>query len=153
VEKGMATGQPAASLITIYEQAPEVFIHPVTPDDLTQVALPFQKVLQQFETLQVREDQMEDQAVPQVDTPFLQVTIEDTQKFGTSLAPLQTSAAPPVKVEPATARSLAKAEPEPVVQLKQAFEGSGRRRGTAQERRARVVRQAEEGRSHAIIIW
>ncbi|MFL6515576.1 MAG: hypothetical protein ACJ8M1_11200 [Chthoniobacterales bacterium] len=128
VEKGMAIGKPAASLISIYEQAPELFIHPVTPDDLTQVSLPLQKVLQQFETLQVREDQMEDQAVPQVDTPFLQVTIEDTQKFGTSLAPLQTSAAPPVKVEPATARSLAKAEPEPVAQRKQAFGGSGRRR-------------------------
>src|SRR5689334_13416868 len=34
IEKGMATGNPAASLTSIYEQAPEIFIHPVTPDDV-----------------------------------------------------------------------------------------------------------------------
>ena len=127
VEKGMATGQPTAFLASIYEQAPDIFQQSVAADDQTQVALPYAKVLEQFQALQVRADQMQDEAVPQVETPFLQVTIEDTKKFGTSLAPLQTSAKPPVIVEPATARSIAKAEPEPVAQEKQTPDISTRR--------------------------
>src|SRR5205823_7508870 len=91
------------------------------------VPLPFDKVMEQFQALQVRADQMHDEAVPQVETPFLQVTIEDTEKFGTSLTPLQTSAKPPVKVEPATAKAIAKAEPEPVAQQKQTPSISSRR--------------------------
>ena len=118
-EKGMATGQPTALLASIYEQAPDIFRQSVAPTDTTQVSLPFDKVMEQFQTMHVRDDQMQDEAVPQVETPFLQVTIEDTEKFGTPLPPLQTSAKPPVKVEPATARSIAKAEPEPVAQEKQ----------------------------------
>ena len=119
VEKGMATGQPTALLTSIYEEAPDIFRQSVPLTDLTQVSLPFEKVIEQFQALHVRSDQMQDEDVPQVETPFLQVTIEDTQKFGTSLAPLQTSAKPPVKVEPATAKAFAKAEPEPVAQQKQ----------------------------------
>src|SRR5215212_190903 len=127
VEKGMATGQPTVLLLSIYEQAPDIFRQEITAGDLTEVSLPLAKVLEQFQALQVRGDQMEDEAVPQLDTPFLQVTIEDTKKFGTSLAPLQTSAAPPVKMEPATARSLSKAEPEPVAQEKFNRENTARR--------------------------
>ena len=127
VEKGMATGQPAVLLSSIYEQAPEIFKQSVDADDLTTVSLPFQKVLDGIQALQVRGDQQQDEAVPQLETPFLQVTIEDTKKFGTSLSPIQTSAAPPVKVEPATARAFAKAEPEPVAQEKHAPNISGRR--------------------------
>ncbi|HEY4284984.1 MAG TPA: hypothetical protein VGM62_18115 [Chthoniobacterales bacterium] len=120
IEKGMAKGQPTALLASIYEQTPDIFLQGVSADDQTEVTLPHAKVMEQFQNLQVRGDQMQDEAVPQLETPFLQVTIEDTKKFGTSLAPLQTSAKPPVKVEPATARSLSKAEPEPVVQQKHA---------------------------------
>ena len=127
VEKGMATGQPSVLLSSIYEQAPDLFKQTVDAGDQTEVALPMAKVLEQIQTLQVRADQTEDEAVPQVETPFLQVTIDDSKKFGTSLAPLQTSAIPPVKVEPATARSLAKAEPEPVAQEKHPSSLSGRK--------------------------
>src|SRR5438067_718514 len=118
VEKGMATGKPTALLSSIYEQAPDIFRQSISPNELTQVPLPYDKVLEQFQAVQVRDDQTQDEDVPQLETPFLQVTIEDTKKFGTSLAPLQTSAKPPVKVEPATARAIAKAEPEPVAQEK-----------------------------------
>ncbi|HJT81804.1 MAG TPA: hypothetical protein VJ719_11445, partial [Chthoniobacterales bacterium] len=127
VEKGMATGQPTVLLSSIYESAPDIFKQGVETGDQTQVVLPFQKVLEQIQALQVREDQTEDEAVPQVETPFLQVTIDDSKKFGTSLSPLQTSAIPPVKVEPATARSIAKAEPEPVAQEKHPSNVSGRK--------------------------
>ena len=115
IEKGMASGKPVVALATIYEQVPEIFLRNVPPDDVTQVGLPFTKVLDQFQKVQVRTDQEEEHDVPQMDTPFLQVTIEDTQRFGTTLQRIQTSASPPVKVEPATARTLSSAEPEPAI--------------------------------------
>ena len=38
--------------------------------------------------MQVRRDQVSDDAVPQVETPFLQVTLEDSEKFGVPNEPL-----------------------------------------------------------------
>ena len=114
LEKGMASGRPTVLLASIYEQAPEIFLHSLTPDDPAEVSLPHAKVLEQFGKLQVRADQMSEESVPQVETPILQVTVEDTQRFGTVMKPLQGSALPPVIVEPATAQTIAKAEPEPV---------------------------------------
>ncbi|PYK93811.1 MAG: hypothetical protein DME36_08060 [Verrucomicrobia bacterium] len=90
VEKGMASGRPTVSLAGIYGQAPEIFLNSLSPTDSTVVPLPFDKVLALFMSLQVRSDQVRDHAVPQVETPFLQVTREDTERFRTS-----TSAAPP----------------------------------------------------------
>jgi predicted regulator of Ras-like GTPase activity (Roadblock/LC7/MglB family) len=90
VEKGMASGRPTVSLAGIYEQAPEIFVNSLSPTDSTVVPLPFDKVLAQFMSLQVRSDQVRDHLGPQVETPFLQVTREDTERFRTS-----TSAAPP----------------------------------------------------------
>jgi hypothetical protein len=127
VEKGMAMGKPAVSLATIYEQVPEIFLRTVPPDDARQVGLPFNKVLDQFQKVQVRNDQEEEFDVPQLDTPFLQVTIEDTERFGTPLKTVQSSAHPPVRVEPATARTLSSAEPEPAVQ--ETFAGSAAPKG------------------------
>ena len=115
LEKGMAKGQPTVSLASVYEQVPEIFLRSVPAEDATQLPLPFDKVMAQFAGARVRADQERDQSVPQVETPFLQVTIEDTAKFGTTMEPLQASAHPPVKVETASARSLAAAEPETAV--------------------------------------
>ena len=112
VEKGMANGRPSVSLASIYQQAPEIFVQSPAPGDCTLITLPFEKVLTQFLSLQVRPDQMRDDIIPQVETPILQVTLEDTERFGTTIEPLQTSPLPPVRVEPATAKTIAAAEPE-----------------------------------------
>jgi predicted regulator of Ras-like GTPase activity (Roadblock/LC7/MglB family) len=112
LEKGMSEGKPSVSLASIYQQAPEIFVQRPAADDSTLVALPFEKVLTQFMHLQVRHDQVRDEIVPQVETPILQVTLEDTERFGTTIEPLQTSPLPPVRVEPATAKSIAAAQPE-----------------------------------------
>src|SRR5439155_15941711 len=92
--------------------APEIFVHSPNPGDAMVVPLPFEKVLIEFMSLQVRADQVRDHTVPQVETPILQVTLEDTERFGTTIEPLQTSPLPPVRVEPATAKSIAAAQPE-----------------------------------------
>jgi len=115
IEKGMADGKPSVPLASIYEQAPEIFVNAVTPGDATPVLLPYAKVLEQFQNFHVRSDQERDENLPQLDTPILQVTIEDTERFGTEIEPLETSTKPPMKVEPAIAKTIAEAEPEPAV--------------------------------------
>jgi predicted regulator of Ras-like GTPase activity (Roadblock/LC7/MglB family) len=116
VERGMANGKPTVSLATIYQQVPEIFLRNVEPSDASQLKLPFGKVLEQFTSLQVRADQERARAVPQVETPFLKVTLEDNQRFGTTMEQLETGDLPPVRVEPATAEAFAAAEPEPAAE-------------------------------------
>lgn len=120
VEKGMANGKPSVSLATIYEQVPEIFLRTITPSDTWQVQLPFGKVLEQFTNLHVRADQERHLIVPQVETPFLKVAVEDCSEFGTTLEPLQmeTGDLPVVRVEPPTAEAFAAAEPEPALDPK-----------------------------------
>ena len=113
VEKGMANGKPAVSLATIYQQVPEIFLRSIAPADTSQVHLPFQKVLDQFSSLQVRSDQERYQSVPQVETPFLKVTLEDNSTFGTTTeTAVEIGDLPPVRIEPPTAEAFAAAEPE-----------------------------------------
>jgi predicted regulator of Ras-like GTPase activity (Roadblock/LC7/MglB family) len=112
VERGMASGKPAVSLATIYQQVPEIFLRSIASADEAQVQLPFEKVLAQFASLQVRSDQERHQAVPQVETPFLKVTLEDNSRFGTTIEAVETADLPPVRVEPPTAEAFAAAEPE-----------------------------------------
>ena len=112
VERGMATGNPTVSLATVYQQVPEIFIRRITESDTSQLNLPFQKVLNGFASMHVRADQERANAVPQVETPFLKVTLEDNRKFGTTTEPLETTEMPPVRIEPPTAEAFAAAEPE-----------------------------------------
>jgi predicted regulator of Ras-like GTPase activity (Roadblock/LC7/MglB family) len=117
VEKGMANGKPSVSLATIYEQVPEIFLRTISPSDTWQVQLPFAKVLEQFTNLHVRADQERHLIVPQVETPFLKVAVEDCSEFGTTLEPLEMEPGdlPVVRVEPPTAEAFAAAEPEAVL--------------------------------------
>jgi predicted regulator of Ras-like GTPase activity (Roadblock/LC7/MglB family) len=112
IEKGMAARNPSVALASVYEQIPEIFLRSVEITDQKHIALPFEKVLEQFNRVQVRRDQLRDNVVPQVDTPFLVVALEESEKFGTTIEPLQSSALPSVKVEAASAESFAAAEPE-----------------------------------------
>jgi len=116
IEKGMPDKNPTISLSSLYQQVPEIFLRGVLPDDDTRVALPYEKVLGQFKTAHVREDQMRDPTVPQFDTPILKATIQDSERFGTKIEPIETSPLPRVPMKPATAESIAAAEPEATVQ-------------------------------------
>src|SRR5438128_7193975 len=77
IEKGMAEGKPSVSLPSLYQQVPEIFLRSVPPADQTRVPLPYEKVLEQFNSARVRADQQRDPEIPQVDTPILQATIKD----------------------------------------------------------------------------
>lgn len=112
IEKGMPDKHPMISLPSLYQQVPEIFVRSVRPDDQTRVELPYQKVLEQFQSAHVRVDQVRDPVASHVDTPILKATIEDSHRFGTKIEPIETSAMPPVPVKHATAASIAAAEPE-----------------------------------------
>jgi predicted regulator of Ras-like GTPase activity (Roadblock/LC7/MglB family) len=112
IEKGMPDKHPMISLPSLYQQVPEIFLRSVSPEDATRIELPYQKVLEQFQNAQVRSDQLHDPAIPHVDTPILAATIRDSQRFGTKIEPIETTPLPPVPVKPATAESIAEAEPD-----------------------------------------
>lgn len=94
LERGMASGRPTVSLRSIFQQAPDFFLGDVEATDKREVVLPFNKVLEQFTAFHVRSDQMVSDSVPQLETPFLKMTIEDGQRFGTPVAPVPSSAVP-----------------------------------------------------------
>ena len=112
IEKGMPDKHPMISLPSLYQQVPEIFLRSVRPDDDTRVELPYGKVLEQFQSVQVRADQIREAAVPHVDTPILTATIQDSQRFGTKIDPIEASILPAVPVKHATAHSIAEAEPD-----------------------------------------
>ncbi|HJX98649.1 MAG TPA: hypothetical protein VJ281_07215 [Chthoniobacterales bacterium] len=116
IEKGMPERNPTIALPSLYQQVPEIFLKGVRLDDETRVPLPYQKVLDQFQSAHVRDDQVRDPAVPQVDTPILKATIQDSEKFGTKIEPIEAAPLPGVPIKPATAESIAAAEPDAVVQ-------------------------------------
>ena len=112
VERGMASGKPAVSLATIYQQVPEIFLRSIAPADARKCSFRSRKCSSNSRSLQVRSDQERHQAVPQVETPFLQVTLEDNSRFGTTIEAVETGDLPPVRIEPPTAEAFAAAEPE-----------------------------------------
>lgn len=118
VEKGMSSGRPTVSLASIYQQVPEIFVREIPPSNTTMVQLPFAKCLEQFTSLQVRSDQRRERTVPQVETPFLKVSLEDNTRFGSTCEALPPEEPPAVRVEAATAEALAKAEPEAAARAK-----------------------------------
>src|SRR5437773_415519 len=116
VEKGLAAGRPSISIAAIYQQVPEIFLHTVQPSDTAVVMLPAKKVIDELSHLRVREDQTAEPIMAQVETPFLKMMVEESAKFGTSLAPFTTTELPPLP-EPVSSTPAA-AEPTPVAAIR-----------------------------------
>ncbi len=85
---------------------------------------PTKKCSTNFQSAHVRADQMRDPAVPHVDTPILAATIEDSERFGTKVDPIEASPTP-VPVRHATARAIADAEPDATPAAPQTSTSSG----------------------------
>src|SRR5437773_1306751 len=122
VEKGLAVGRPSILIAAIYQQAPEIFLHTVQPSDTAVVVLPAQKIIDELLHLRVRDDQTAEPIVAQVETPFLKLMVEESEKFGTTVAPFTTteltlpiepSASKPAATQPAPASP--PVQPPPVV--------------------------------------
>src|SRR5438105_4925378 len=91
VEKGLAAGRPSIAIAALYQQVPEIFLHTVEPSDTAVVVLPAQKVIDELSHLRVREDQTAEPIMAQVETPFLKLMVEESAKFGTTVAPFTTT--------------------------------------------------------------
>jgi predicted regulator of Ras-like GTPase activity (Roadblock/LC7/MglB family) len=126
IEKGMPDKRPMISLPSLYQQVPEIFLRSVRADDDARVELPYEKVLANFQSAHVRADQMRDPAVPHVDTPILAATVEDSERFGTKVDPIEASPTP-VPVKHATARAIADAEPDATPAAPQTSTSSGQK--------------------------
>ena len=118
LERGMANGRPVVQLRSIFQQAPTLFRSEVSAADTREIALPFDQVLRQFAGFQLRADQVPNEAVPQVETPFLQVTLEDSERFGGKAAPIPAPfplapSAPPVPAAMPAAPTAIPAAPPP----------------------------------------
>ncbi|HEY5035830.1 MAG TPA: hypothetical protein VII74_01715, partial [Chthoniobacterales bacterium] len=109
LEHGMANGRPAVPLRAIYQQAPAIFAQEIAPGDEREVTLPFDQVLLQFANFQLRNDQVSEEKIPELATPFSQIAVEDNQRFEPAAPP---PAAPATIVLPhAPAGSPAPREP------------------------------------------
>src|SRR6266480_1061670 len=91
VEKGLAAGRPSIPIAAIYQQVPEIFLHTVQPSDTAGVMLPAKKIIDELSHLRVREDQTPEPMMAQVETPFLKLMVEESAKFGTTVAPFTTT--------------------------------------------------------------
>lgn len=121
VERGMSTGRPTALLRVICKQAPEIFNSEVAATDQREVALPFARVVEQFASFQVRDDQIPNAEYPELETPFLKVTLEDGEKFGQPAKPIVARKPPvaaPEAVAPAKAPAAIVAPTEPTAPAK-----------------------------------
>jgi predicted regulator of Ras-like GTPase activity (Roadblock/LC7/MglB family) len=113
VEKGLAAGRPSVPIAGIYQQVPEIFLHTVQPSDAAVVVLPAQKIIDELSHLRVREDQTAEPIMAQVETPFLKLMVEESAKFGTTVAPFTTTELPPLPTDPGSSAPAA-AEPASV---------------------------------------
>src|SRR5438874_4120163 len=113
VEKGLAAGRPSIPIAAIYQQAPEIFLHTVQPSDTAVVVLPAQKIIDELSHLRVREDQTPEPMMAQVETPFLKLMVEESAKFGTTVAPFTTIELPELSTERVASAPTA-APPAPV---------------------------------------
>src|SRR5438105_6137577 len=100
VEKGLASGRPSILIAGLYQQVPEIFLHTVEPSDTAVVVLPAQKVIDELSHLRVREDQTAEPIMAQVETPFLKLMVEESAKFGTTVAPFTTTELPALPTDP-----------------------------------------------------
>src|SRR6266576_2673582 len=111
VEKGLAAGRPSIQIAAVYQQAPEIFLHTVQPSDPAMVVLPAEKVIDELSHLRVREDQTAEPIMAQVETPFLKLMVEESAKFGTTVAPFTTTELPSPMEPLASASAAAQSVP------------------------------------------
>jgi predicted regulator of Ras-like GTPase activity (Roadblock/LC7/MglB family) len=118
VEKGLAAGRPSIPIAAIYQQTPEIFLHTVQPSDTAVVVLPVQKIIDELSRLRVREDQTAEPITAQVETPFLKLMVEESEKFGTTVAPFTTTELQ-LPMEPLPSAAAA-AQPAPIEAIRPA---------------------------------
>jgi predicted regulator of Ras-like GTPase activity (Roadblock/LC7/MglB family) len=97
----LARGRATVPASTIYHKCPQIFARPVSETEDVEIYLPLNKLVEQMgAALQPRPDQVAEENVAEIETPFLQVAMEDNVRLakapGTSMgATVRPMGAPP----------------------------------------------------------
>lgn len=106
----LSKGKASVPASTIYLKCPDIFSRPVTDTEDAEVPLPLQKLVEQLSAaFRARTDQVAEEQVGEIETPFLQVAMEDNQRLvaasGTNAGPVR-PVSPPVASTPAASEGL-----------------------------------------------
>ena len=101
VYSDLTKGRASVPASTIYEKYPALFVRPVTDTEDVEIALPLQKLVEQLSAaFQMRADQVAEENVGEIETPFLQVAKEDGERLptatGTVAGAIRPAIPPPV---------------------------------------------------------
>lgn len=81
----LTKGRASVPASVIYEKCPELFSRPVSETEDAEVPLPLAKLVEQLTpALQTRPDQLAEDNVGEIETPFLQVAMEDSTRLPTA---------------------------------------------------------------------
>ncbi len=101
----LSRGRASVPASVIYQKCSDIFSRPVSETEDIEVALPLQKLVEQLAgALQTRPDQVAADNVAEIETPFLQVALEDNARLpkaaGTSAGPIGAASPAPAPVAP-----------------------------------------------------
>ena len=92
----LTKGRASVPASVIYEKCPELFARPVSETEDAEVALPLAKLVEQLTpALQTRADQVAEENVGEIETPFLQVALEDSTRLPTAAGTTAGAIRPP----------------------------------------------------------
>lgn len=78
----LAKGRATVPASIIYLKCPEIFARPVSDTEDVEVHLPLHRLVEQMgATFTPRQDQMPEESVAEIETPFLQVALEDNARL------------------------------------------------------------------------
>ncbi|OAI42141.1 hypothetical protein AYO41_04750 [Verrucomicrobia bacterium SCGC AG-212-E04] len=98
----LSKGRASVPLSIIHGACQEIFAKPVSSTEDVEVVLPLQKLVEQMSgALKQRGDQVMDEDVGQIDTPFLQVALEDKARLPQGAPTGPTYTPPPATPAPA----------------------------------------------------
>ncbi len=107
----LARGRASVPASTIYAKCPELFARPVTDTEDAEIQLPLQKLVEQLSAaFTTRVDQVAEEQVGEIETPFLQVAMEDNARLptamGTNAGAIRPAVPLPVPATPEAANGL-----------------------------------------------
>lgn len=98
----LTKGRASVPASTIYAKFPAIFARPVTDTEDVEVSLPLQKLVEQLSAaFQTRADQVAEENVGEIETPFLQVAKEDSERLPTAVGTVAGAIRPAIPLPPA----------------------------------------------------
>lgn len=92
----LSKGRASVPASVIYQHCPEIFARPVSDTEDTEISLQLQKLVEQIGmALNTRTDQEQEENVGEIETPFLQVAMEDNARLPTAVGSTAGAIRPP----------------------------------------------------------